>query len=90
MYEGVAARFTMRIKLKACVKTKPRDRWREVKQFRGTAKATGRDLKTTLHPKLVCDNNVLSEKINEAFVSIMQGYSPLTENVLVASEDDEP
>ena len=49
-----------------------------------------RDLKTTLHPKLVCDDNVLSEKINEAFVSVMQGYSPLTENVLVALEDDEP
>ena len=36
------------------------------------------------------DDNVLSEKINEAFVSVMQGYSPLSENILVASEDDEP
>ena len=32
----------------------------------------------------------MSEKINEAFVSVMQGYSPLSENILVASEDDEP
>ena len=36
------------------------------------------------------DDNVLSEKINETFVSVMQGYSPLSENILVASEDDEP
>ena len=39
---------------------------------------------------MVFDDNVLSEKTNEAFVSVMQGYSPLSENVLVASEDDEP
>ena len=69
--------------------TKPRDWWREVKQLCGTAKATGRDLRTTLHPNLVFDDNVLSETINEAFVSVMQGYSPLSENVLIASEDDE-
>ena len=69
---------------------KPRDWWREVKQLCGTAKETGRDLRTILHPNLVFDGNVLSEKINEAFVSVMQGYSPLSENILVASEDDEP
>ena len=33
---------------------------------------------------MVYDYNVLSEKINEAFVSVMQGYSPLSENVRVA------
>ena len=70
--------------------TKPRDCWQEVKQLSVTAKAAGRDLRTTLHPNLVFDDNVLSEKINEAFVSVMQGHSPLSENILVASEDDEP
>ena len=57
---------------------------------RSTTKATGRDLRTILHPYLVCDDNVLSEKINEAFVSVMQGYSPISENVQIASEVDEP
>ena len=60
------------------------------KKLCGIAKATGRDLRTTLYPNLVYDDNVLSEKINEAFVSEIRGYSPLSENVLVASEDDEP
>ena len=78
-------------KVKSLRDTKPRDWWREVKQLCGTAKATGRDLRTTLHPNLVFDNNVQTEKINDAFVSVMQGYSPLSENVfMVAREDDEP
>ena len=74
-------------KVKGLHDTKPRDWWSEVKQLCDTAKATGRDLRATLHPNLVYDDNVLSEKINEAFVSIMQGHSLLSENVLVASED---
>ena len=77
-------------KVKGVRDTKPRDWWREVKQLCGTAKATGRDLRATAHPNLVFDDNVLNEKINEAFFSVMQGYSPLSEKVLVASEDDEP
>ena len=39
---------------------------------------------------MVYDDNVLSEKINEAFVNVMQECSPLPENVRVASVDDEP
>ena len=77
-------------KVKDLHDTKPRDWWREVKQLCGTAKATGRDLKTILHPDLKYEDKVLSEKINEAFVSVMQDYSPLTEDVCVTSEDDEP
>ena len=75
-------------KVKGLRDTKPRDWWREVKQLCGPAKATGRDLRTILHSNLVYDDNVLSEKINEAFVSVLQGYSPLSENVWVASVDD--
>ena len=60
-------------KVKGLHDTKLRDWWREVKQLCGTAKATERDLRTTLHRNLVCDDKVLSEKINEAFVSVMQG-----------------
>ena len=61
-----------------------------MKQLCDTARATGLDLRTMLHPDLAYDDNVMSEKINEAFVSIMQGYAPFSENILVASEDDEP
>ena len=50
-------------KIKGLRDTKPCDWWQKVKQLRGTAKATGRDLRTTLHPNLVFDDNVLSEKI---------------------------
>ena len=71
-------------KVKGLRDTKPWEWWREVRQLSGTAKATGRDLRTILHPNLVYDDNVLSKKINEAFVSVMQGYSPLSENVRVA------
>ena len=77
-------------KVKGPRDTKPRVWWRKVKQLCGTAKATGRNLSTSLHPSLVYDDSVLSEKTNEGFVSVMQGYSLLSENVLVASEDNEP
>ena len=70
--------------------TKSCDWWCEVKQLSGTAKADGHDLRTILHPDLVYDDNVLSKKINKVFVSAMHGYAPLSENVLVALEDDEP
>ena len=69
---SVAARSTMKIKLKARLRnTKPRDWWREVKQLCGTAEATGRDLRTILHPNLVYDDNVECEMISEAFVSVI-------------------
>lgn len=69
---------------------KLRDWWREVKQLCGTAKASGRGLKTVLHPDLAYKISVLCEKINEAFVSVMQDYSPLSEYVCVARQDDTP
>ena len=77
-------------KVKGLRDTKACEWWREVKQLCSTTKATGCDLRTTLHPNLVFDDSVLCEKINEEFVSVKQGYSPLSENVLVASEDDDP
>jgi hypothetical protein len=35
-------------------------------------------------------DEVLADKINEAFVSVMQNYYPLPEDVCVALEYDEP
>ena len=77
-------------KVKGLHDTKPWDWWRGVKHLCGTAKATGHDLRTILHPNLVYEDNVLTKKINEAFVSTMQGYSPLSKNVRVSSVDNEP
>ena len=70
--------------------TKPRNWWRDVKQLCGTAKRTGNDLKTRLHPDLIYDEKTLAQNINEAFISTMKDYSPLTGSVQVAIDDDEP
>ena len=71
--------------------SKPRNWWREVKQLCGSAKSSsGRDLTSILHPDLVCDVPTLANKINQAFVSVMDGYSPLTESVCVDTNGDQP
>jgi len=61
-----------------------------VKQLCGSAKTTGRDLKSILHPDLVCEEVVLAERINQAFVNVMKDFLPLTDCVYVATEDDQP
>ena len=43
-----------------------------------------------LHPDLVCDESTLANKINKAFVSVMEDYSPLTDCVRVDMDDDQP
>ena len=49
-----------------------------MKQLCGSTKSTERDLKSMLHKDLVCEDAVLAEKINQAFVSLMKDYWPLT------------
>ena len=72
--------------------SKPRNWWREleVNQLCGSAKTTGHDLTSILHPDLVCDESTLVDKINKAFVRVMEDYSPLTECVCVDMDDDQP
>ena len=77
-------------KVKDLQDSKPRNWWREVKQLCGSAKTTGRDLTAILHPDLVCDESTLANKINKAFVSVMEDYSPLTDSVRVDMDDDQP
>ena len=67
-----------------------RDWWRDVKHLCGTAKRSGRDLKSLLHPDLACEETVLVENINQAFINVMKDYSLLTDSVRVAMDDDEP
>ncbi len=59
-----------------------------MKQLCGTAKRTVNDLKTRLHPDLICEEKTLAQNINEAFISTMKDYS--TDSVQVAKDDDEP
>ena len=70
-------------KVKDLQDSKPRDWWREVKQLCGSPKTTGSDLKSLPHPVLVCDKSTLANKINQAFISVMEDYSPLTDCVRV-------
>ncbi|XP_066024381.1 uncharacterized protein [Pocillopora verrucosa] len=70
--------------------SRPRDWWREVKQLCGSTKSTERDLKSMLHKDLVCEDAVLAEKINQAFVSVMKDYSPLADSARVSAVDDDP
>ena len=43
-----------------------------------------------LHQDLICEEPVLADNINRAFVNIMKDYQPLTDSVRVSVEDDEP
>ena len=61
-----------------------------MKQLCGSTKFTERDLKSQLHKDLVCEDAVLAEKINQAFVSIMMDYSPLADSTRVSADDDDP
>ena len=39
---------------------------------------------------LVCEDAVLAEKINQAFVGVMMDYSPLADSSRVSADDDDP
>jgi len=77
-------------KVKDLQDSKPHNWWREVNQLYGSAKTTGRDLTSILHPDLLCDESTLVDKINKAFVRVMEDYSPVTECVCVVIIGDKP
>ena len=61
-----------------------------MKQLCGTASTSGRDLTSMLHQDLMCDEPVLAEKINQAFVNIMKDYQPLSGSTRMATEGIQP
>ena len=65
--------------------TKPRDWWRVVKQFCGTSKAARRDIRSILS-----SDQDLANEIMKAFVSLMDNYKPLSEDVCMLTDHDEP
>ena len=70
--------------------TRPRDWWREVKQLCGNGYSTRKDIRSILKIRTDCTDQDLAYKINETFVVVMQEYNPLSDDVMVLCEDDEP
>ena len=70
--------------------TKPRDWWREVKQFCATSKAARRDIRSILRTNTESSDQDLANEIMKAFVSVMDNYTPLSEDVCVLTDHDEP
>lgn len=70
--------------------TRPRDWWREVKQLCGNGNRARKDIRSILRIHTDCTDRDLADKINEAFVGVMQEYNPLSDDVIVLCEDDEP
>ena len=68
--------------------SKPRDWWREVKQLCGL-KTERKNLRSIL--RINCDDNdqELANKINETFISIMNNYSALPDDLCFPYEGDE-
>ena len=71
--------------------TRPHDWRREVKQLCGNGGSARKDIRSiVLRIHMDCNERDLADKINEAFVGVMQEYNPLSEDVMVLCEDDEP
>lgn len=70
--------------------TRPRDWWREVKQLCGNGDSAQKDIRSILRIHTDCTDLDLADKINEAFVGVMQEYNPLSDDVMVLCEDDDP
>ena len=70
--------------------TLPPDWWREVKQLCGNGGSARIDIRSILRINTDCTDRDLADKINEAFVGVMQEYNPLSDDALVLFEDDEP
>ena len=70
--------------------TRPRDWWREVKQLCGNARSSRPDLRAILRTNTSCTEQELANKIDEAFVSVMEDYTPLADDIFVPCDDDEP
>ena len=69
---------------------KPRDWLREVKQLSWSA-ATGRpDLRSIMKKEDNYTNQEFVNKINKAFISFMNDYMPIPDDVFVPIGDDKP
>ena len=70
--------------------TRPCDWCREVKQLCGNARSPHADLRSILITNTSCTEQELANRINEAFVIVMEDYTPLADSMFVPCNDDEP
>ena len=70
--------------------TRPRDWWREFKQLCRNGGSARKDIRSIFKIHTDCTDRDLADKINEAFVGVMQEYNPLSDDALVFCEGDEP
>ena len=75
-------------KVKELRDTKPRDWWREIKELSGNNRKS--DIQSILNPDINYTGKELSDKINEAFVSVLEKYCPLSAEFRVNTDDGEP
>ena len=78
------------LKVRDLQHVKPRDWWREVKKFCGIMKGPQRNIRSILRTHTNFNDLDLANEINNAFVSIMEDYEPLSEDLCVQIEQDEP
>lgn len=57
--------------------------------FCGNASSEQKDIRSILRILMDCTDRDLADKINEAFVGVMQEYNPLSDDAMVLCEDDE-
>ena len=77
-------------KVKELRDTKRRDWWREIKELCGNNKGRKSNIQSILNPDIKYTSKELSDKINEAFVSVLEKYCPLSAEFRVNADDDEP
>ena len=70
--------------------TKPRDWWREIKELCGNNKGRKSNIQSISNPDINYTGEALSDKINEAFVSVLEKYCHFPAEFGVHADDDEP
>ena len=77
-------------KVKVLRDNKPRDWWREIKELCGNNKGSKSNIQYILNPDMNYAGEELSDKINEAFVGVLEKYCLLPAEFRVNTDDDEP
>ncbi|XP_028417134.1 uncharacterized protein LOC114541408 [Dendronephthya gigantea] len=76
-------------KVRGLKEIKPHRWWYEIKLLCGSSEKHNPDFRSSLTTNLNCNDYELANKINEAFISVMADYDPLTNDVCVLKEDDD-
>ena len=69
--------------------SKPKNWWREVKQLSGQ-QSTQPDLRSMIRFDVEDSDEILGNRINEAFISVMKDFPPLPDDFNIPIDNDEP